>query len=101
MAFVRNSQNCCLGVGANNIAYIPDNMKPLFNYFGNGGIIPGLAGNKCGMAWPSFRWQQIEGPQFWVNPALPVIGLPGIVNGQLVGQPLIDTRSVAGTNGGF
>ena len=33
--------------------------------------------------------------------ALPVIGLPGVVNGQLVGQPLIDTRGIAGgVNGG-
>ena len=86
--FKRNVQNLGLGVGANNVTFLPDNQNPLFSYFG-AGIIPGLANR--------FRWRMTQPEQSWVNPALRVIGLPGVAVGQFIGQPLIDTRR--GVNG--
>ena len=86
--FKRQSQNCCLGVGANNISYLPDTTNPLFSYFGAGILTGGFK---------HFHWRMLQGNAFWVNPALPVIGLPGIVSGQSAMQPLIDTRM--GVNG--
>ena len=80
MSFVRNSQNCCLGVGANNVAYIPDTTNPLYNYFGNGGILP------------LFRWAINQPEQFWVNPVKRVEGLQGVIGGRMAMLPLTDTR---------
>jgi hypothetical protein len=82
--FRRNVDKCCLGVGANNITYLPDTTKPLFSYFGTGILTGGFQG---------FHWKMLQGEAFWTNPALPVIGLPGIISGQSAMQPLIDTRS--------
>lgn len=83
--FQRQTQIVGTGYGANNISYLPDNTFPLFNYFGHGGILP------------SFHWNVVQGGQSWVNPSLRVIGNPGIANGNMVGQPVLDTRGINGT----
>lgn len=90
MAFRRQSQNCCLGVGANNVSYLADITQPLFSYFGTG-IVPGMPPAK------KFKWRIFQGEQFYVNPANRISGLPGVVSGQFAMQPLIDTR--VGVNG--
>lgn len=82
MAFQRQVQNYTLGVGANNVSYIPDFSFPLYNFFGDGGIVT------------KFKWDMIQGSQYWVNPALKIIGNPGIQNGQGIGQPQLDTRGI-------
>lgn len=83
--FQRQTQIVGSGYGANNISYVPGFSFPLFNYFGRGGILP------------TFHWNVIQGEQSWVNPVLRVIGNPGIQNGEMVGQPVIDARGINGT----
>lgn len=82
--FQRQTQIVGTGYGANDISYLPGNSFPLFNFFGRGGILP------------TFHWGITQPPQFWVNPALMTIGNPGIQNGQMIGQPQIDTRGING-----
>jgi hypothetical protein len=84
MAFVRRAEITQTGYGANDIAYLPDFTFPLRNIFGIGAILP------------KFHWQILQPEQYWVNPALRVIGNPGVQNGQMIGQPQIDTRGING-----
>lgn len=74
-----------LGYGAKPYAYLPDFANPLFNAFGRAGIVPIM------------NWQITQAGNLWVNPSLPVIGLPGVQAGQAAMQPLLDTRR--GVNG--
>jgi len=83
--FKRQTQIVNTGYGANNVTYLPDTTNPLFNAFGRGGILP------------TFHWEVLQGAQMWVNPALRVIGNPGVLSAQWALQPLIDTRGINGT----
>jgi hypothetical protein len=85
MSYRANLQNQSLGYGVKTYAYLPDITNPLFNAFGTSGIVPLM------------RWDIYEGANLWVNPALPVVGLPGVQAGQAILQPLLDTRT--GVNG--
>lgn len=82
--FERQQQIVSSGYGANNISYFPAFTFPLFNYFGRGGILP------------KRHWQIMQPEQLWVNPALMVIGNPGVQNGQMIGQPQLDLRGLTG-----
>lgn len=83
--FQRQTQIVNTGYGANNISVSPGWTFPLFNFFGHGGILP------------SFHWSILQGQQLWVNPVKKIIGNPGIQNGQMIGQPQIDSRGINGT----
>lgn len=87
MAFFRNSQNDSLGVGANNVSYLMDTTKPLFSYTG-AGIIPGVL--------PNFHWNVVQGHASIQDQNSRLSGLPGIVQGQYFGAPLVDTRGLYG-----
>ena len=78
-----NIQNHNLGYGVKSAAYLPDFANPLFSAVGTG-------------IFPIKSWD-IYGANVWVNPSLPVIGLPGIMAGSAILQPLLDTRK--GVNG--
>lgn len=84
-SFRPNVENQSLGYGVKTFAYQPGFSNPLFNFFGRMGYVPIM------------NWQITQGANLWVNPSLPVIGLPGVQAGQAVGQPLLDTRR--GVNG--
>lgn len=83
--YVLNKQNESLGYGVKNATYLPEITNPLFNAFGRGGIVPIVV------------WNVFQTGNLWVNPSLPVIGLPGVQAGQAALQPLLDTRR--GVNG--
>lgn len=83
MAFKRNTQLYGMGYGASNVAYLPTFQFPYYNFWGTGIV-------------PQFHWQIVQPEQLWVNPALRVIGNPGIQNAQMIGQPQLDTRGIVG-----
>lgn len=81
--FRRNSQNDSLGIGAGNVTYFPGQTLPLFNL------------NGAGIS-PARQWQIAQPPQLWYNKTTRLIGMPGILNAQFVGQPLLDYRKING-----
>jgi hypothetical protein len=73
--------------GAQQYAFIPAFMNPLFSLPGPGTPY-------------SFRWNPLQPEQLYYNLAQNMQGVLGVVAGQMALQPLLDTRNgVGGANG--
>ena len=72
--------------GAYGYAFNPTLQNPLFSLPGNGTPY-------------SFQWRPYQPEQVYYNQAQTMVGLSGVVAGQMVTRPLIDTRGVFGAEG--
>lgn len=72
--------------GAQQYAFIPANMNPLYSLNGPGTPY-------------TFSWQVTQPEQLYYNQAQVFDGHIGVVAGQMARQGLVDTRGVAGANG--
>jgi hypothetical protein len=86
MAFYNYKRKELPNAGAQQYAFIPGTMNPVFTLPGPGTPY-------------SFVWQVTQPEQLYYNMAQRMDGLSGVVAGQMALQGLLDTRSVAGANG--
>jgi len=72
--------------GAMGFAFVPSIGLPVFSLPGPGTPY-------------SFRWNVRQPEQVYYNQSLQMVGLNGVVTGQMARRPLLDTRGVFGAEG--